>query len=90
MLGCPRHWPKRVGATVDILYSDTGRVRKKYDSSTEGRSVTISPSVKAGRCMCRKRMHVRSFNYRLEYLHGYRYTVYRNRFNGAFSVEVVV
>lgn len=40
------HWPKRVGAAVDILYSDTGRVRKKYDSSTEGRSVTISPSVK--------------------------------------------
>ena len=42
-----RHWPKRVGAVVDILYADTGRVRKKYDSTTEGRSVTISPSVKA-------------------------------------------
>lgn len=41
-----RHWPKRVGAVVDILYADTGRVRKKYDSTTEGRSVTISPSVK--------------------------------------------
>lgn len=40
------HWPKRVGAVVDILYADTGRVRKKYDSTTEGRSVTISPSVK--------------------------------------------
>eukprot|EP00490_Sorites_sp_Unknown_P023171 CAMPEP_0114651944 /NCGR_PEP_ID=MMETSP0191-20121206/8676_1 /TAXON_ID=126664 /ORGANISM="Sorites sp." /LENGTH=368 /DNA_ID=CAMNT_0001866317 /DNA_START=86 /DNA_END=1192 /DNA_ORIENTATION=- len=40
------HWPKRVGAVVDILYADTGRVRKKYDSSTQGRSVTISPSVK--------------------------------------------
>ncbi len=47
----PRHWPKRVGAVVDLLYSDTGRVRKKYDSSTEGRSVTISPSVKVGRCV---------------------------------------
>ena len=45
--GDSRHWPKRVGAVVDILYSDTGRVRKKYDSTTEGRSVTISPSVKA-------------------------------------------
>mmetsp|Transcript_11667 Transcript_11667/g.27528 ORF Transcript_11667/g.27528 Transcript_11667/m.27528 type:complete len:355 (+) Transcript_11667:127-1191(+) len=40
------HWPKRVGALVDILYADPGRIRKKYDSSTEGRSVTISPSVK--------------------------------------------
>lgn len=40
------HWPKRVGAVVDILYADNGRVRKKYDSSTQGRSVTISPSVK--------------------------------------------
>mmetsp|Transcript_63764 Transcript_63764/g.149472 ORF Transcript_63764/g.149472 Transcript_63764/m.149472 type:complete len:364 (-) Transcript_63764:370-1461(-) len=41
-----QHWPKRVGVVVDILYADTGRVRRKYDSITEGRSVTISPSVK--------------------------------------------
>lgn len=41
-----QHWPKCVGVVVDILYADTGRVRRKYDSTTEGRSVTISPSVK--------------------------------------------
>jgi len=39
-------WPKRVGVVVDILYADNGKVRRKYDSTTEGRSVTISPSVK--------------------------------------------
>mmetsp|Transcript_39247 Transcript_39247/g.73202 ORF Transcript_39247/g.73202 Transcript_39247/m.73202 type:complete len:361 (+) Transcript_39247:186-1268(+) len=41
-----QHWPQRVGVVVDILYADNGKVRRKYDSTTEGRSVTISPSVK--------------------------------------------
>jgi len=40
------HWPKRVAAVVDILYADNGKVRRKYDSTTSGRSVTISPSIK--------------------------------------------
>lgn len=40
------HWPKRVAAVVDILCADNGKVRRKYDSTTSGRSVTISPSVK--------------------------------------------
>eukprot|EP00439_Symbiodinium_sp_Y106_P034939 s4153_g4.t1 len=40
------NWPKRVAAVVDILYADNGKVRRKYDSTTSGRSVTISPSIK--------------------------------------------
>mmetsp|Transcript_107315 Transcript_107315/g.308794 ORF Transcript_107315/g.308794 Transcript_107315/m.308794 type:complete len:488 (-) Transcript_107315:115-1578(-) len=39
-------WPKRVGAAVEILYADPGAVRRKYDSTTFGRSVTVSPSCK--------------------------------------------
>jgi hypothetical protein len=40
------HWPKRVGVAVDILYADPGAVKKKYDSTTFGGSVTISPSTR--------------------------------------------
>mmetsp|Transcript_31704 Transcript_31704/g.67414 ORF Transcript_31704/g.67414 Transcript_31704/m.67414 type:complete len:671 (+) Transcript_31704:109-2121(+) len=40
------HWPLRVAAVVEILYADPGAVWRKYDSSTRGRSVTISHSVK--------------------------------------------
>lgn len=39
-------WPKRVGAVVEILYADTGSIYRKYDSTTSGRSVTVSPSCK--------------------------------------------
>lgn len=39
------HWPKSVGAVVQILYADPGASRK-YDSDTKGKSVTISHSCK--------------------------------------------
>lgn len=35
------HWPKRVGAVVEVLYADTGELRKKLDSQTCGQSVSI-------------------------------------------------
>lgn len=40
------HWPSRVAAEVDILYADHGRVWRKYDSATFGRSVSIGHSCK--------------------------------------------
>jgi len=36
-----QYWPKRVGATVEVLYADSGGIRKKLDSQTCGMSVTI-------------------------------------------------
>mmetsp|Transcript_27413 Transcript_27413/g.78994 ORF Transcript_27413/g.78994 Transcript_27413/m.78994 type:complete len:467 (-) Transcript_27413:78-1478(-) len=39
-------WPKRVGAVVEILYADPGSVNRKYDSTTFGRTVTVSHSCK--------------------------------------------
>lgn len=41
-----KHWPLRVAAKVEILYSDPGAVRKKYDSTTLGASVTMAHSCK--------------------------------------------
>jgi len=41
-----RLWPQRVAAKVEILYADPGAVRKKYDSTTFGESVTIAASCK--------------------------------------------
>lgn len=35
-------WPKRVAAVVEILYNDLGRMRRKFDSTTCGWSVSIS------------------------------------------------
>jgi len=35
------HWPKRVGAVVEVLYADTGAIRKKLDSQTGGLSISI-------------------------------------------------
>lgn len=35
------YWPKRVGATVEVLYCDSGAIRKKLDSQTCGMSVSI-------------------------------------------------
>lgn len=40
------HWPKRVAAVVQILYADTGALRRKLDSTTSGRSVSIAHSTK--------------------------------------------
>mmetsp|Transcript_45357 Transcript_45357/g.117402 ORF Transcript_45357/g.117402 Transcript_45357/m.117402 type:complete len:401 (-) Transcript_45357:182-1384(-) len=40
------HWPRRVAAKVEILYADPGKIRRKYDSSTVGCWVSISPSVR--------------------------------------------
>lgn len=40
------HWPRRVAAVVQILYADPGAVFKKYDSTTFGKAVNISHSVK--------------------------------------------
>jgi len=36
-----KYWPKRVGATVEVLYADSGTIRKKLDSQTLGQSVSI-------------------------------------------------
>jgi len=36
-----QYWPKRVGATVEVLYADAGAIRKKLDSRTCGLSVEI-------------------------------------------------
>lgn len=41
-----QHWPLRVAVKVDILYADPGAVKKKYDSTTLGESVTVSHSCK--------------------------------------------
>jgi len=41
-----KYWPKRVAAKVEILYADPGVVRRKYDSSTLGASVTVAHSCK--------------------------------------------
>eukprot|EP00933_Yihiella_yeosuensis_P080599 TRINITY_DN94052_c0_g1_i1.p1 TRINITY_DN94052_c0_g1~~TRINITY_DN94052_c0_g1_i1.p1 ORF type:complete len:425 (-),score=74.86 TRINITY_DN94052_c0_g1_i1:337-1611(-) len=41
-----KYWPRRVAAEVEILYADSGSILKKYDSTTQGISVTISPSCK--------------------------------------------
>jgi len=38
--------PKRAAAVVEILYADPGAVRRKYDSETQGWSVSISHSTK--------------------------------------------
>jgi len=35
------HWPKRVGAKVEVMYADAGTIRKKLDSKTQGLSVSI-------------------------------------------------
>jgi len=35
------YWPKRVGAIVEVLYADSGAIRKKLDSQTGGLSVNI-------------------------------------------------
>lgn len=35
------YWPKRVGANVEVLYADSGAIRKKLDSRTGGLSVSI-------------------------------------------------
>lgn len=35
------HWPKRVGAAVEVLYADTGAIRKKLDSLSCGLTVSI-------------------------------------------------
>jgi len=35
------HWPKRVGAKVEVMYADAGTIRKKLDTKTEGLSVSI-------------------------------------------------
>lgn len=36
-----KHWPKHVGAKVEVLYADAGTIRKKLDSKTLGLTVTI-------------------------------------------------
>jgi hypothetical protein len=41
-----RHWPLRVAAKVEILYADPGVLRRKYDSTTLGASVTVAHSCK--------------------------------------------
>jgi len=41
-----KHWPQRVAAKVEILYADPGMVKKKYDSTTMGASVTLANSCK--------------------------------------------
>lgn len=35
------YWPKRVGAIVEVLYADSGTIRKKLDTMTCGLSVSI-------------------------------------------------
>jgi hypothetical protein len=35
------YWPKRVGAVVEVLYADSGAIRKKLDSQTGGLCVSI-------------------------------------------------
>lgn len=35
------HWPKRVGAMVEVLFADPGDTRKKLDSQTGGQAVSI-------------------------------------------------
>lgn len=35
------YWPKRVGAIVEVLYADSGAIRKKLDTNTCGLSVSI-------------------------------------------------
>lgn len=42
------HWPKRVGASVEVLYADTGAIRKKFDSMTCGISVSIGHAFAVG------------------------------------------
>lgn len=37
-------WPKRVAAVVEILYTDLGRMRRKFDSTTFGWAVSIAHS----------------------------------------------
>jgi len=37
-------WPKRVAAVVEVLYADSGALRRKYDSETYGLSVDIRHS----------------------------------------------
>jgi hypothetical protein len=39
-------WPSRVAVAVEILYASPGSVKRKYDTTTCGHSVTISKSVK--------------------------------------------
>lgn len=34
-------WPKKVAAVVEVLYADPGTLRKKFDSTTLGRSVNL-------------------------------------------------
>lgn len=41
-----KHWPLRVAAKVDILYADPGAVKRKFDSTTLGASVTVAHSCK--------------------------------------------
>lgn len=36
-----KYWPKRVGASVEVLYADSGAIRKKLDTQTCGMSVSI-------------------------------------------------
>jgi len=41
------YWPRRVGATVEVLYNATDGIWRKDDSSTAGCSVSIGHSLKA-------------------------------------------
>jgi len=38
-------WPRRAAISVEILYASPGSVRRKCDTTTYGRSVTIAPSI---------------------------------------------
>lgn len=38
-------WPRRAAIAVEILYASPGSVRRKCDTTTYGRSVTIAPTV---------------------------------------------
>jgi hypothetical protein len=42
------YWPKRVAAKVEVLYADSGTIRKKLDSQTQGLSVVIGHAFAVG------------------------------------------
>jgi len=41
-------WPKRVAAKVEVMYADSGGIRKKLDTRTQGSSVSIGHAFATG------------------------------------------
>mmetsp|Transcript_28053 Transcript_28053/g.80899 ORF Transcript_28053/g.80899 Transcript_28053/m.80899 type:complete len:404 (+) Transcript_28053:121-1332(+) len=44
-LAAAARWPRRAAVVVEVLYADTGDMRRKYDSTTSGRAVSLGHSL---------------------------------------------